>query len=70
MICGCVLTWWFLLRLVPVCSVDQRCAGGGLADGVVRIRAGCDRSCAVPGPGAVTRVFSLYVVQAGSACPA
>jgi hypothetical protein len=40
---------------------------GGLAEGMLEGRAG-DAGCAVRAP--VTRVFSLYVVQAGSACPA
>ncbi len=46
------------------------CAGaGGLAEGMLRCRAGrCWLRDAVRAP--VTRIFSLYVVQAGSACPA
>ena len=61
-----VVTWGFLLRLVG-CSL----AGVGgwrwdLAEGMLRSRAG-QESCAAWLRVPVTRVFSRYVVQAGSA---
>ena len=43
--------------------------GQGLAEGMVRIRAGVMIFCGAVGV-PVSRVFSLYVVQAGSAGPA
>ena len=58
-----------MLRLALVRPGWPGCGCAGLAAGMVKCRAG---TVAVP-PGRlrvpVTRVFSLYVVQPGSACP-
>jgi hypothetical protein len=60
-----VVTWGSLLRMRPV-GAGTRVAGAG--EGMQRFRSGMTASCrAVGAP--VTWVFSLYVVQAGSACP-
>jgi len=60
-----VVTWGFLLRVRPACA-GARVVGAG--EGMRRFRSGV--MVVVPcGRAPVTWVFSLYVVQAGSACP-
>ena len=64
-----VVAWGFLLRMMPVSAGWCRHAVVGACAGMLEVRGGM---MAVPrGYGdetPVTWVFSLYVVQAGSAC--
>jgi len=53
--------------VAPVCAGGAGSGSGGRVRGMAEFRGGM--MVVVP-RGRATRVFSLYVVQAGSACPA
>ena len=60
------MAWGFLLRVAPVsASTPVR----GVREDMLKFRSGVTLGCAVRSGAPVTWVFSLYVVQVGSACP-
>jgi hypothetical protein len=62
-----LLTWGFLLRLVLACRGLAAGRAGGLTAGMAKCRAGKDGLPPARSGVPATRVFSLHVVQAGSA---